>query len=144
MSVLYLLPLLLLVGVFGLWLTRQSNRALATTGSSITAFVAGVMIFVLVAIPVYGLFYSLNPFDRYAHEGVTAFKAGFWISYAANLLLAPVVVVLLAARFHRPIRSAAAGAALASALLAYPTIVTLAYFNNCYGMEYPLGRMSCG
>jgi hypothetical protein len=108
------------------------------------AFVAGMLVFIMVAVPVYGLFYSLNPFDRYANEGVTGFKIGFWISFATHLLLAAGIVVLIAWRLRRPILTAALGAALASALLAYPTIVTLAWLNNCYGMEYPLGRMSCG
>jgi hypothetical protein len=144
MNVLYLLPLLLLVGVLGLWLAKRRNRALAATGSSMAAFVAGVLVFIVVAVPVYGLFYSLNPFDSYANEGVTAFKIGFWISYAAHLLLTAGIVVLLAWRLRRPILTAAVGAVLASALLAYPTIAMLAWFNNCYGMEYPLGRISCG
>jgi ABC-type dipeptide/oligopeptide/nickel transport system permease component len=130
--------------VLGLWLARQRSTWLAMTGRGIVSFAGGVVLFVLLAIPVYTLFYALQPYDSYAHEGATAFKAFFWIAVAAHLALVPTIAGIIARRLRSPALPSVFGAAVATALLALPTIATLAYFNNCYGMEYPFGRMSCG
>ena len=102
------------------------------------------MLFVVAAIAIYNLFYTFVPFDRYSGDGTVAFKIGFWVAYALHLLIVPIVMAFVAGYFRWPVLSTALGAVLAVSLLAYPTLAVVAYFNNCQGMEYPLGRMSCG
>jgi len=138
------LAALAISALLGLWLARQRSTWLAMTGRGIVSFGGGVVLFVLVAIPVYTLFYALQPYDRYAHEGGGAFKVLFWIAVAAHLALVPTIAGIIARRLRSPALPSVLGAAVATALLAYPTIGILAWMNNCYGMEYPLGRMSCG
>jgi ABC-type dipeptide/oligopeptide/nickel transport system permease component len=130
--------------VLGLWLARQRSTWLAMAGRGLVSFAAAVVLFVIVAGLVYTVFYRFQPYDRYADEGGGAFKVLFWIAVAAHLALVPTIAGIIARRLRSPALPSVLGAAVASALLALPTIATLAYFNNCYGIEYPLGRMSCG
>ena len=114
----------------------------------LTSAFAGVLLsavlFVLAAVVVYNIFYTLVPFDRYSGEGTAAFKAGFWIAYSAHLLIVPIVVTLVARYLRWHALPAALSAVLVVSLLAFPTLTVVAYFNNCQGMEYPLGHMNCG
>jgi hypothetical protein len=115
-----------------------------TLSQAIAGFFLGIFVFVAAGLLIYWVFYSTNNFDRHTGEGATAFKVGLWLAYGTHLVVSPLLAGLLTRWLGRPALAVALGATFATVLLAYPTLGMLNYWNNCIGMEYPLGTRACG
>lgn len=100
--------------------------------------IAGSLLLFVVAAPlIYWTFYQSEPSSE------VAFKALFWSSFAAHMLMAFGASILLSRVFQAPILITVAVVVVVVALLALPLLWWLSFQNACTTpWEYPF-ELSC-
>lgn len=100
---------------------------------------AGTLLYLVLTPLIFVVFYVSQPFDRDTGEGATTFRAWFWVTFAAHLIL-PLVACALLARAGRAHLLSVVGFGILIATASWVTLYLLSSVNTCIGMsDFPLG-----
>ncbi len=111
--------------------------------TTVWAVLTGASSYVVLAPPIYALFYQIEPYNRVTGEGLFAFKTLFVLAAGVHVLASWVVAVLMA----RLLRTSAVLTGVlivpVTAPLVFLTLAYLDFVNACLDIAFPFGMAYC-